>query len=58
MEKDQFKVVLLGDQGVGKSSIVLRFVKDDYNDESNATVGASYTGKILQIKDKVIKFNI
>ncbi|CAG9327566.1 unnamed protein product [Blepharisma stoltei] len=58
MEKDQYKIVLLGDQGVGKSSIVLRFVKDDYNDEQNATVGASYTGKILQVNDKMIKFNI
>ncbi|CAG9328688.1 unnamed protein product [Blepharisma stoltei] len=58
MEKDQYKIVLLGDQGVGKSSIVLRFVKDDYNEEQNATVGASYTGKILQVNDKIIKFNI
>ena len=54
----QVKVVLLGDSGVGKSSIVLRFVADCFKNDADATVGASYTGKILQYNDQAIKFNI
>ena len=54
----QVKVVLLGDSGVGKSSIVLRFVADNFKSDAEATIGASYMGKILQFNDKMIKFNI
>ena len=54
----QVKLVLLGDSGVGKSSIVLRFVADNFKSDAEATIGASYMGKILQFNDKMIKFNI
>ena len=54
----QVKVVLLGESGVGKSSIVLRFVADNFKADGEATLGASYMGKILHIGDKSIKFNI
>lgn len=54
----QVKVVLLGDSGVGKSSIVLRFVADNFKLDAEATIGASYMGKILQFNEKMIKFNI
>lgn len=54
----QVKVVLLGDSGVGKSSLVLRFVADNFKVDGDATIGASYMGKILQFNDKMIKFNI
>lgn len=54
----QVKVVLLGDSGVGKSSIVLRFVADNFKSDGEATIGASYMGKTLQFNDKMIKFNI
>ena len=52
------KVVLLGDSGVGKSSIVLRFVADNFKADADATIGASYMGKMMQYYDKSIKFNI
>lgn len=35
----QAKLVLLGDQGVGKSSIALRFVRGQFPEHSEATVG-------------------
>ena len=34
----QFKLVLLGEQAVGKSSLVLRFVKDQFSDYRESTV--------------------
>jgi small GTP-binding protein len=43
------KVVLLGESGVGKTSIILRYVSGTYNDGVTSTNGASYTSKNLQI---------
>ena len=54
----QVKVVLLGESGVGKSSVMLRFVTNNFKIEPDSTVGASYMGKILQFNEKMIKFNI
>lgn len=54
----QVKVVLLGDSGVGKSSVMLRFVTNNFKIDSASTVGASYMGRTLQFPDKSVKFNI
>jgi GTPase SAR1 family protein len=44
MEPDivNLKVVLVGDTGVGKSSIVNRYINDNFRQDEVATVGASY----------------
>lgn len=52
------KTVLLGDSGVGKSSLVLRFVTDTFRPYSESTIGASFLTKILLINDKSSKFFI
>lgn len=54
----QVKVVLLGDSGVGKSSLMLRFVTNNFKNDSASTVGASYMSKVIQFPDRSIKFNI
>ena len=33
------KLLLLGDSGVGKSSLLLRFVEDKFDDMLNSTIG-------------------
>lgn len=38
----QFKLVLLGESAVGKSSLVLRFVKDQFDDYRESTIGGNY----------------
>ncbi|CAI4618683.1 ASN_collapsed_G0033970.mRNA.1.CDS.1 [Saccharomyces cerevisiae] len=38
----QFKLVLLGDSSVGKSSIVHRFVKDTFDELRESTIGAAF----------------
>lgn len=58
MQSSQVKVVLMGDSGVGKSSIVLRFVADNFKQDEDPTIGAAYMSKMIQISDKPIKFNI
>ena len=42
------KVVLLGDTGVGKSSLVSRFSEDTFRPFSAATVGASFVSKTVE----------
>ena len=41
------KVVVLGESGVGKSSLALRFVTDEFRPYSEATIGASFLSKSL-----------
>lgn len=43
------KVVLLGESGVGKSSLALRFVTDEFRPYSEATIGASFMSKSMSI---------
>ncbi|CAG9324310.1 unnamed protein product [Blepharisma stoltei] len=54
----QAKVVLLGEAGVGKSSIVLRFVADTYHSDIEPTIGASFLSKIVNLSEGTIKFGI
>jgi len=42
IEKD-IKIVLLGDSGVGKSSIVLRFITNEFRPFFETTLGAAFT---------------
>jgi len=43
------KVVLLGDSGVGKTSLAIRFAKNEFNSHTNSTIGASFLTKTIQI---------
>ena len=56
------KLVLLGDTGVGKSAIVVRFVQGEFSNESKVTVGAAFLAKALRIPehgpDAAVKFEI
>lgn len=38
----QFKLVLLGESSVGKSSLVLRFVKGQFHEYQESTIGGMY----------------
>lgn len=54
----EVKVVLLGDTGVGKSSLVQRFVTNKFSNYSESTIGASFMSKLIMVKDKPVKFQI
>lgn len=55
----QFKLVLLGESAVGKSSIVHRFVKDSFDDFRESTIGAAFLTQTLQFDEQTtIKFEI
>lgn len=52
------KLVLLGDQGVGKSSIALRYVRGEFTENSEATIGAAFLTQTTSVSNQSIKFDI
>jgi len=48
----RFKVVLLGEGRVGKTSILLRYIKGEYNDKQVTTLQANYLDKRIDFRDK------
>ena len=53
-----FKVLLLGNSDVGKSSLLLRYVDSVWNDAFVPTIGVDFKVKTLNINDKKIKMHI
>merc|ERR1719373_858103 len=54
----QFKLVLLGEAAVGKSSLVLRFVKGHLQDYQESTIGAAFLTQTVCLEDITVKFEI
>mmetsp|Transcript_18071 Transcript_18071/g.31169 ORF Transcript_18071/g.31169 Transcript_18071/m.31169 type:complete len:205 (+) Transcript_18071:58-672(+) len=52
-----FKIVLVGDSGVGKSSLLLRFVANTFP-APQLSVGVDFKVRTVQVNDKVIKTQI
>ena len=56
----QCKVVLLGESGVGKTSIIARYLTNTFSTSMNSTAGANFTTKTVYLEDekKTIKYEI
>ena len=52
LEKVQFKVILLGDGAVGKSSITMRFAEDQFEKVYKQTVGCDFFIRRLDVPPK------
>lgn len=53
-----FKVVLIGDSGVGKSNILSRFTRNEFCLESKSTIGVEFATRTLQVEGKTVKAQI
>jgi len=53
-----FKLVLLGDAAVGKSSSVERFVKNEFFEFQQPTIGAAFLTQTVTLDDFIVKFEI
>lgn len=53
-----FKLVIIGDSGVGKSNLLSRFTRNEFNLESKSTIGVEFATKTLDFDSKVIKAQI
>lgn len=54
----QAKLVLLGDMGAGKSSLVLRFVKGQFFAYQESTIGAAFFSQTLAVNETSVKLEI
>ncbi|KAJ6238853.1 ras-related protein rabd2a-like [Anaeramoeba flamelloides] len=53
-----FKILLIGDSGVGKSSVLLRFTDEFYMDSYISTIGVDFKIRSVGIDDKNVKLQI
>ncbi|XP_043691139.1 ras-related protein Rab2BV-like [Telopea speciosissima] len=53
-----FKIVLIGDSGVGKSNILSRFTRNEFCLDSKSTIGVEFATKTLQVDGKTVKAQI
>eukprot|EP01105_Mastigella_eilhardi_P022737 TRINITY_DN5649_c0_g2_i1.p1 TRINITY_DN5649_c0_g2~~TRINITY_DN5649_c0_g2_i1.p1 ORF type:complete len:237 (+),score=74.89 TRINITY_DN5649_c0_g2_i1:93-803(+) len=53
-----FKYIIIGDAGVGKSCLLLRFTDETFSVEHNATVGVEFGTSTVEINEKNIKLQI
>ena len=53
-----FKVLLLGDSGTGKSSLILRYTEDTFNSSLVSSIGVDFKVKKKELNGKIIKIQI
>eukprot|EP00386_Alphamonas_edax_P009693 GDKI01031778.1.p1 GENE.GDKI01031778.1~~GDKI01031778.1.p1 ORF type:complete len:209 (-),score=67.19 GDKI01031778.1:30-656(-) len=53
-----FKIVLIGDSGVGKSCLLLRFADDQFTDSYITTIGVDFRFRTINVDGHVIKLQI
>ncbi|KAL1311070.1 hypothetical protein AAFC00_001279 [Neodothiora populina] len=59
MANDEYDVmVLIGDSGVGKSNLLSRFTRNEFNLDSKSTIGVEFATRSIQVDAKTIKAQI
>lgn len=53
-----FKLLLIGDSGVGKSCLLLRFADDTYNESYISTIGVDFKIRTIELDGKTVKLQI
>ena len=51
-------MVLIGDSGVGKSNLLSRFTRNEFNLESKSTIGVEFATRSIQVDGKTVKAQI
>ncbi|EEA07507.1 Ras family protein Rab-6A, putative [Cryptosporidium muris RN66] len=55
---NKFKFVFLGEQSVGKTSIITRFMYDTFDNNYQATIGIDFLSKTLYLEDRTIRLQL
>lgn len=56
--EELFKIVLIGDSGVGKTNMMTQYLRKEFNENSKATVGVEFGSKVMEIEGKQVKAQI
>ncbi|XP_044759786.1 ras-related protein Rab-6A-like [Coccinella septempunctata] len=54
----KYKLVLLGEQSVGKTSLITRFMYDSFDNTYQATVGIDFLSKTVYMQDKTVRLQL
>ncbi|CAI9107323.1 OLC1v1006649C1 [Oldenlandia corymbosa var. corymbosa] len=57
-EEYLFKIVVIGDSAVGKSNLLSRFARDEFDHNSKATIGVEFQTQVVEIDGKEIKAQV
>ena len=58
MAEYTFRLIIIGDAGVGKSCMILRFTEDKFHRDKGSTVGVEYSVKDVEIEDIKIRLQL
>ena len=53
-----FKLVLVGDSGVGKSNLLCRFTKNEFNPSMKSTIGVEFAARVVDVQGKKLKVSV
>lgn len=54
-QRKVFKIIVLGDSGVGKTCLTYRFCEGQFLDKSEATIGVDFRERTVKIRNEEIK---
>lgn len=54
----KYKLVFLGDQGVGKTSIITRFMYDSFDKNYQATIGIDFLSKTMYLEERTVRLQL
>ena len=57
-EEYLFKIVIIGDSAVGKSNLLSRYARNEFNMHSKATIGVEFQTQVMEIDNKEVKAQI
>lgn len=57
-EEYLFKIVMIGDSAVGKSNLLSRFARDEFDLNAKATIGVEFQTQVVEIEGKEVKAQI
>lgn len=57
-EEYLFKIVVIGDSAVGKSNLLSRFARDEFDLHSKATIGVEFQTQVVEIDGKEVKAQV
>merc|ERR1719388_668458 len=55
---NKYKIVFLGEQGVGKTSVISRFMYDTFDNNYQATIGIDFLSKTLYLEDRTVRLQL
>eukprot|EP00494_Astrolonche_serrata_P026522 UN26784 len=57
-QRSKYKLVFLGDESVGKTSVITRFMYDHFDHTHQPTIGIDFLSKTMYLEDRVVRLQL